>query len=99
MDLAADLFPVRIGKGKDTNIGDTVDIDRGPGIVIKCAIVGGPPGGHGELEDIHFDLVIDKEGLQTAAYYKIFVFDLIPFGDEGLTFFEGKFFKMACEIV
>ena len=79
MDLATDLFPVGIGKGKNFGIGDTVDIDRGPGIVIERSVVGGPPGGHGELEDVHPGLIIDIKRFQAAGQDKVFLFDLISF--------------------
>jgi len=99
MDLATDLFPVGIGNGKDLGIGDTVDIDRGPGIVIKRAVVGGPPGGHGELEDVHPGLIIDIKGFQAAGQDKVFLFDLISFAHDDLAFFEGMLPKVGHEIV
>jgi hypothetical protein len=99
MDLAAQLFPVGIGETEDLRIRDTVDIDRGPGAVIKGAVVGGPPGGHGELEDIHPGFVIDKKGLETTAEHEILFFDLFTLADDRLALLKRMLFKMGYEIV
>jgi hypothetical protein len=98
VDLAAEFFSVIVGYAEEFGVCDAVYVDGCAGLGVESVVVGGPPGGHGELEDMHFDLVVDEEGFEAAGCDEVFVGDFVAFADEDLVFFEGEGLEVGEEV-
>jgi hypothetical protein len=98
VQFVTELFPVRIAKTKHFRVGNTVNADRGPGMIIQSIIIGGPPRWQCELQDEHFEIVVYKKGFQTAGKHEIFAIDRIALADYGLPLFKALSFKKGEEI-
>jgi len=99
MDLTANFFPVGISERQNLRICDTIDIDGRPRMVVERGVIRGPPGRHGELQNIHLRLIIDVEGFQTTAQHKILPIDLVPLADDDLPLLIRMLLEMRYEII